>query len=92
MLIAGAERLTVPPLMERLESPEQYEGYACAGDGSASNFYRCIIEKVCSWGKIYRVSVSSPLGLRTPQCCSASAIACYLHHWHGTLVVLYCRS
>ena len=22
-------------------------------DGSASNFYRCIIEKVCSWGKIY---------------------------------------
>ena len=36
--------------------PEQYEGYACAGDGSAINFYRCIIEKVCSWGKSYRVS------------------------------------
>ena len=36
--------------------PEQYEGHACAGDGSAINIYRCIIEKVCSWGKSYRVS------------------------------------
>src|SRR6185437_6521526 len=35
---------------------EQYDGHTCAGDGSAINVDRCVVEKVCSWGKSHIVS------------------------------------